>query len=125
MGFQVDVHQKNITFENIFDKFLSGKIAIFEQTKTMPSKDYASISICPFIAFKHNIEHQMFKNETVSLSEIGKLVRENAWKRNETFYFVSYPTNDDPGFECFTTKDSVDRLRPCSFPFWRNWNNKS
>ena len=87
----------------------------------MKAKDFGSVSICPFIAFKDNLEDQMFRNETISLEDIKRLIDENAWKRNETFYFVSYPTDTDPGFECLTTKDSIDRTKPCSFPF--KWDN--
>ena len=103
-------------------KYQSGKVSIFVELQTMKDLDYGSMSICPYFAFKKNLEDLMFKNETIVLDDVQKLVDENVWKRNETFYFVSYPTNEEPGYECLTTKGSVDNKKPCIFPF--KWHNK-
>ena len=42
MGFQVDVHKKNITFENIFDKFLSGTSNATEEEVSNILKEIAN-----------------------------------------------------------------------------------
>ena len=52
-----------------------------------------------------------------SFAQTNKLVKENVWKRNETFFFVNHPSMKAPGFPCITTADSNDPGRPCSFPF--------
>ena len=63
----------------------------------------------------------MFRNDSISIKEIENLVKANSWQSEEIFYYVSYQTKSNPGYECLTTKDSVDPRKPCSFPFiWDN-----
>ena len=80
-------------------------------------KEYPSISICPNFPFKSYLEDFMFKNDSISLKEIEKLVKQNSYSKDEIFYYVSYPTFSNLGYECLTTKDSVDYRKPCVFPF--------
>ena len=58
----------------------------------------------------------MFQGNS-SLGEIESKVKRNVWQRNETFYFLDFPTEKTPGFPCMTTEESVDPNKPCMFPF--------
>ena len=58
----------------------------------------------------------MFQGNS-SLAEIESKVKRNVWPRNETFYFLDFPTEKSPGFPCMTTEESVDPNKPCMFPF--------
>ena len=58
----------------------------------------------------------MFQGNS-SLGEIESKVQRNVWLRNETFYFLDFPTEKTPGFPCMTTEGSVDPNKPCLFPF--------
>ena len=74
------------------------------------------MSVCTEYTFKKYIDEEILSN--LSMSETKNLVKSVLWKRNETFYFVSYPSEKDLGFECMTTPDSYDFVKPCSFPFY-------
>ena len=80
-------------------KYLSYKISITVKEEKMKEKEFPSISICPHHALKENLENVIFKNEALnaSFTEIERLLISKTWKRNETFYFVSYPSNKDSG----------------------------
>ena len=58
----------------------------------------------------------------LSFVQTRDLVKENVWKRNETFFFVNQASSKKKGYPCMTTKDSSDPGKPCSFPF--NWMYK-
>ena len=106
---------------NSLVKYFSREVTSSTKKITFAAKEYPSISICPSHAFKINLEDYMFKNNSISLEEIENLVKANAWTADEIFYYVSYQTKTNPGYECLTSKDSVDPRRPCSFPFiWDN-----
>ena len=81
------------------------------------SKKY--FSVCVDNIYKKDIFQYFYKNQSLTVDEIENLVKENIWNKNETFYFVNYPSPSNPGFECMTTKDSVDSNEPCMFPY--NW----
>ena len=102
---------------NSLAKYFSREVTYSTKKIIFPAKEYPSISICPNPAFKVNLEDYMFKNDTISLEDIESLVKDEAWSSEEIFYYVSYQTKTNPGYECLTTKDSVDPRRPCSFPF--------
>ena len=74
------------------------------------------MTICPNYAFKEILEVEMFQGNS-SLGEIESKVKRNIWPRNETFYFLDFPTDKTPGFPCMTTEESVDPNKPCMFPF--------
>ena len=107
-----------VTAWTSLQKYLSYKISVSVKEEKMKEKEYPSVSICPFYAYKEDLEDFLFNNKSSSLVDIERLVKSNIWKRNETFYFVSYPSEKDPGFECMTTPDSYDFVKPCSFPFY-------
>ena len=81
---------------------------------------YPSVSVCVQNTFKKSLDGILF-NRTLIKAE--NLAKENVWKRNETFYFVNHPTVKTNGYPCFTTRDSVDQGKPCSFPFIYNFEN--
>ena len=102
-------------------KYCSREITTSTKKISFTKKEYPSISICLSYPFKTNLEEYMFKNDSISLKEIEKIVKANSWTADELFYYVSYQTETNPGYECLTTKDSVDPRKPCSFPFiWGN-----
>ena len=106
---------------NSLVKYFSKEISSSTKKIGFVEREYPSISICPLSPFKVNLEDDLFKNDSISLQEIKNLVKDNSWTADEIFYYVSYPTKTNPGYECLTTKDSVDPSRPCSFPFiWDN-----
>ena len=106
---------------NSLVKYFSREVTSSTKKIIFAHKEYPSISICPYSPFKINLEDHMFKNDSISLKEIEKLVKSSSWTADEIFYYVSYQTETNPGYECLTTKDSVDPRRPCSFPFiWDN-----
>ena len=71
--------------------------------------------------YKKDFDDLLFVNQSVSLREIEDHVKENVWMKNETLYFVDFPSKSNPGYECSTTKDSYDSNKPCSLPFvWRD-----
>ena len=70
--------------------------------------------------YKKQFDDLLFINQSITLGEIEDLVEERVWKKNETLYFVDFPSNSNPGYECMTTKDAYNSNKPCSFPFyWR------
>ena len=73
-------------------------------------------SVCMDNVYKKSIDQFLFKNDSITVDDLENLVKENTWKKNETFFFVSYPTPKVGGFPCLTTKDSVDPSKPCMFP---------
>lgn len=102
-------------------KYCSRERTVLIKKIDFEEKEYPSVSICPNHPFKTNLEDFMFRNDSISIKEIENLVKANSWKSEEIFYYVSYQTKSNPGYECLTTKDSVDPRKPCSFPFiWDN-----
>ena len=83
----------------------------------MKEVQYPSISVCVEYAFKKYLEEEIFNPSLPSLNETEKLARENVRKKNETFFFVNHPSVKSNGYPCFTTKESTDPGKPCSFPF--------
>ena len=69
-------------------------------------------------AYKAGFDDLFFRNESITVAEIGEIVKENVWRRNETFYFVNFPSDSDGGYPCITSRDSIDPNKPCSFPFY-------
>ena len=98
-------------------KFSAKEITSSTKKIIITEKEYPSISICPNYPFKINLEDYIFKNDSISMQEIKKLIKTYSWSKEEIFYYVSYQTESNPGFECLTTKDSLDPRMPCSFPF--------
>ena len=96
-------------------KYLSYKISITVKEEKMKEKEFPSISVCPHHALKENLENVIFKNESLNagFTEIERLLISKTWKRNETFYFVSYPSHKDPGNCCF--KYLIDNFDNCFF----------
>ena len=74
---------------------------------------YISFSICADTAYKNPLGDVIFNNDSSSIDAIGSLVKENIWNKNETFYYLDFPTVGRAGFPCMTTKDSVDPIRSC------------
>ena len=71
--------------------------------------------------YKKSFDDLLFINQSITVGDIEDLVKERVWKKNETLYFVDFPSNSNPGYECMTTKDSYNSNKPCSFPFyWRD-----
>ena len=66
------------------------------------------ISVCMDNVYKKSIDQFLFQNDSITVAALENLVKENTWKKNETFFFVNYPTPTVGGFPCMTTKDSVD-----------------
>ena len=60
--------------------------------------------------YKHSIDQFLFHNDSITVDVIENLVKENTWKKNETFFFVNYPTPSLGGFPCMTTKDQSGAL---------------
>ena len=96
-------------------KYLSYKISITVKEENMKEKEFPSISICPQSALKENLENVIFKNESFNLSftEIESLLISKTWKRNETFYFVSYPSNEDSGIFFQILFENFYKLHTC------------
>ena len=74
--------------------------------------------------YKKSIDQFLFQNDSITVDAIENLVKENTWKKNETFFFVNYRTPSLDGFPCMTTRDSVDPNKPCIFPaVWYDGRN--
>ena len=87
----------------------------------MSYKYHIENSVCMDNIYKKDFDDLLFVNQSITVGEIEDLVKENVWKKNETLYFVDFPSNSNPGYECMTTKDSYDSNKPCNFPFhWRD-----
>lgn len=72
--------------------------------------------------YKKDFDDLLFINQSITVEEMKDLVKENVWKKNETLYFVDFPSYSNPGYECMTTKDAYNSNKPCSFPFY--WRDK-
>ena len=83
---------------------------------------YPSVTVCVEFTFKKYIDEKIYSNN-ISLEETEALIKENIWKRNETFYFVNQKSNIREDFPCMTTSESADPGKPCSFPFRVNMSN--
>ena len=103
-------------------KYFSKKVSVSVEQITMETKDYSSISVCPLNGLRDRMDYLIEEKSNLSSVEILNTMKKVAWKRNETFYFVSYATKDKPGFECLTLKYSNDPMKPCVFPF--EWNGE-
>ena len=77
---------------------------------------YPSVTVCVEFTFKKYIDEKIYSTN-FSLKETESLIKENFWKKNETFYFVNQKSNTREDFPCMTTSESSDPGRPCSFPF--------
>ena len=77
---------------------------------------YPSVTICVEFTFKKYIDEKIYSSN-FSLKDTEALIKENFWKKNETFYFVNQKSNTREDFPCMTTSESSDPGRPCSFPF--------
>lgn len=99
-----------------FRKYLKRSKAVSIEEVEMTKKEFPSVTICPNYAFKEILEVEMFQGNS-SLAQIESKVKRNVWARNETFYFLDFPTRKTPGFPCLTTEESIDPNKPCMFPF--------
>ena len=90
--------------------------------ETSSLQTYPSISVCTKYAFKKYIDPEISGN--MSLKEKEHLIKNNIWKRNETFYFVNQKSDSNDGFPCITTRESDDPGRACVFPFKHSSSNK-
>ena len=90
--------------------------------ETSSLQTYPSISVCTKYAFKKYIDPEISGN--MSLKEKEQLIKNNIWKRNETFYFVNQKSDSNDGFPCITTRESDDPGRACVFPFKHRSSNK-
>lgn len=103
-------------------KYFSKKVSVAVEQITMKNKDYSSVSVCPLNGLQKTMDNMIEAKSNLSAVEIINAMKNVAWKRNETFYFVSYATENKPGFECLTLKYSNDPVKPCIFP-WK-WSGK-
>ena len=101
---------------NSFLKYLRRSKAVSIEEIELSQKEFPSVTICPNYAFKEILEVEMFQGNS-TLDKIEARVKRNVWTRNETFYFVDFPTRQTPGFPCLTTEESIDPNKPCMFPF--------
>ena len=107
----------------LISKYLKGKISVAVERIEMRNKEYPSVTVCPVNSLKENQDKYLEDDNNMTSSEILTKFKDAAWKRNETFYYVSYVTENSPGFECLTDKSSNDPVKPCSFPYV--WENQS
>ena len=107
----------------LISKYLKGKISVAVERIEMRNKEYPSVTVCPVNSLKENQDKYLEDDNTMTSSEILTKFKDTAWKRNETFYYVSYVTENSPGFECLTDKSSNDPVKPCSFPYV--WESQS
>ena len=75
-------------------------------------------SVCVDHVFKASFDDLFFRNDSITVEEIGDIVKKNVWSRNETFYFVDFPSDSNSGYPCMTSRDSYDPNKPCMFPFY-------
>ena len=57
--------------------------------------------------YKTSIDQVLFQNDSITVDDLENLVKANIWKKNETFFFVNYPSANVGGFPCMTTKERV------------------
>ena len=67
----------------------------------------------------------VLKLEDVDVNKLKRNMSETVWKRNETFYYVDYPNENNSGFECMTKKNSNDPRKPCRFPYIHHIDKKT
>ena len=65
------------------------------------------------------------KLKDVDVNEVKTNISKSVWKRNETFYYVDYPNENNLGFECMTKKNSNDPRKPCRFPYIHHVDQKT
>lgn len=68
------------------------------------------ISVCMDNVYKTSIDQVLFQNDSITVDDLENLVKANIWKKNETFFFVNYPSANVGGFPCMTTKERVHYL---------------
>ena len=97
---------------------MEGTIAVSWQEFDILDVQYPAISVCVDNAYKDGFDDLFFRNNSISVKEVEEIVKENVWKRNETLYYVNFPSDNNPGYECMTSRDSYDPNKPCLFPFY-------
>ena len=97
---------------------------IAHQIITTDNIIYPSITVCIDTAFKMYLEHYIFEKGEDHSNETFQLMKEQYWKKNETFYFVNQANKNNTGYPCMTMASSNDPGRPCSFPFTRDWSGR-
>ena len=111
------------TIQLLVNKYSKKKVSIATEKITTKDKRLPSLSFCPYPAMKERTDPLIFNDSNLTGSEILQSIRNSIYKKNETFFYVSYQTRDNPGFECLTTKDSHDGNKPCAFP--STFNNQT
>ena len=96
------------TIQLLVNKYSKKKVSIATEKITTKDKRLPSLSFCPYPAMKERMDPLIFNDSNLTGSEILQSIRNSIYKKNETFFYVSYQTRDNPGFECLTTKDSHD-----------------
>ena len=103
---------------NSISKYMEGTVAVSWQQFDILDVQYPAISVCVDNAYKAGFDDLFFRNDSISVKEVEEIVKENVWKRNETLYYVNFPSDNNPGYECMTSRDSYDPNKPCLFPFY-------
>ena len=67
----------------------------------------------------------VLKLKEIDLNVLRTNIYESVWKRNETFYYLDYPNENNTGFECMTMKNSNDPRKPCRFPYIHHVDKKT
>ena len=115
----------SLSFYFIIRKYLERQVSISVEHIVTEYLDNPSISVCPYQSMKSELDSLIFEPTNLTGAEILESFRNQAYKRNETFFYVSYPSDSNPGFECLTSMFSSDDGKPCSFPFiYQNKSNE-
>ena len=97
-----------------FLKFKVGRKSSELRRIEVKNLQYPSVSVCVENTVKI---YENFLTDEFTFEQTKSLIKENVWKRNETFFFVNQPSAKTKGYPCMTTKDSSDPGKPCNFPF--------
>ena len=88
--------------QHSWTKYKTGRTTTEIRKNHIEKVQYPSVTVCVENAMKTVVD--ISNGSNYSFNETRNKIKENVWKRNETFFFVNQASSKSPGFPCLTSK---------------------